>query len=375
LCADPISPAQATVHNPAIATQYTLYTEVEPFYRSLLIGVKAAEERVSMMYFTFDHGEWANRFSDALCERASAGVKVKLMVDEYGLMLDEPKHAVFNRLLMKDLERGGVEVNLFQPKGHRLNRTNRLHLKVCAVDDRAAFIGGSNVGDHYLEWSDHNLEMSGDVGRAFHDVYEYIEEFTPLADLERPDFHLSQLFAGGAQVWLTVPKQRKDIRRALLGVILDADEEVYIRSWYFIPDREILDALHSQAVNGVRVKILLSDKTKMPLIDSANPILAENLTKAGAEVYRYTSRYMHAKAAWNNKGDVLFGSANLDDKAMSSNFECSVVVRNLALEESLKSAFEKDCAASRLHQIGDFANRSLRSRALAHLCKLATPWL
>lgn len=328
-----------------------------------------------MMYFTFDHGEWANKLSLALCERVAAGVKVRLMVDEFGLFLDEPKHAVVNRILLDELSQKGVEVNVFHPKGHRLNRSNRLHLKVCAVDERLAFIGGSNIADHYLEWSDHNLVMSGDLGGVFHDVYNYIEDFTPLADQERPDFHLSQLFAGDAQVWLTVPKQRQDIRRALLGLILDADEEVYIRSWYFIPDREILNALHSQAVNGVRVKILLSDKTKMPLIDAANPILAENLTKAGAEVYRYTSRYMHAKAAWNNKGDVLFGSANMDDKALCGNFECSIVVRNLDLMNSLKTVFETDSSRSKLHKIGDFGNRSWRSRALAHVCRLATPWL
>jgi cardiolipin synthase len=275
---------------------------------------------------------------------------------------------------MDHLRDNGVEVCVFHPQGHRLNRFNRLHIKTCAIDDGAVFIGGSNIGDQYLEFSDHNLEMRGDVGSLFHDVYDYIEGFTRKGDLET-ELHLSRLIADDSQVWLTVPKQRKDIRRALLDVILDAERQVTIRSWYFIPDQEILDALHSQAAAGVKVRILLSDKTKMPLVDAANPIFAEDLTRAGAQVLRYTARFMHAKAAWNDKGEILFGSANIDAKAMGSNFELSLFLRDIKLVELLNAAFEKDAAMSIEHKVGDFADRPFMSRTLAHLSKLATPWL
>jgi cardiolipin synthase len=361
-------------HNPLIASSHTLFTDVEPFYQALLEGISTAKERVSMMYFTFDHGVWANKVAAAMVECAARGVKVRLMVDEIGLAFDDPTHAVYNRLLMDDLRSRGVEVCVFHPQGHRLNRFNRLHIKVCAVDEGEAFIGGSNIGDHYLELSDHNLEVRGEIGPVLHDVYDYVEGFTRKAKIET-DLHLSRLIAGSAQVWLTVPKKRKDIRRALLDVILDAEKSVTIRSWYFIPDPEILDALNSQAMAGVAVRILLSDKTRMALVDAANPILAEDLTKAGAQVYRYTARSMHAKAAWNDKGDVLFGSANIDGKAMGSNFELSVFLRDAKLAQELSAAFDKDAAVSTLHKLGDFSHRSFFSRTLAHVSRLATPWL
>ena len=219
------------------------------------------------------------------------------------------------------------------------------------------------------EWSDHNLVLSGELGSSFHDVYDYIEQFSPDANSSKPGFHLSRLHAGDAQIWLTVPKQRRDIRRALLAVILDADEEVYIRSWYFIPDREILNALRSQAAAGVRVRVLLSDKTRMPIIDAANPIHAHKLTASGGEVYRYKGKYMHAKAAWNNRGDVVFGSANMDWKALKGNFECSIAIRDVDLANELTKAFEADLAHSSLHRHEVFANRSLISKAAAHMCK------
>lgn len=327
-----------------------------------------------MMYFTFDQGDWAGRLGTAMVQCVARGVKVRLMVDEIGLAFDDPAHAVLNRMLMDDLRQRGVEVCVFHPQGHRLNRFHRLHIKVCAIDGTAAFIGGSNIGDHYLELSDHNLEVRGEIGPVFHDVYDFVEGFTRRAKIET-DLHLSRLIAGDAQVWLTVPRQRKDIRRAFLDLVLDAEKSVTIRSWYFVPDAEILDALHSQAAAGVDVRILLSDKTRMPLVDAANPILAEELTKARAQVWRYTACAMHAKAAWNDKGDVLFGSANIDGKAMGSNFELSLVVQDTPLAAALDTAFERDTAVSTMHNQGDFSKRSFMSRTLSRVSKLAAPWL
>lgn len=123
---------------------------------------------------------------------------------------------------------------------------NRLHIKVCAIDDRTAFVGGSNVGDGYLQMSDHNLRMDGSLSPTFHQVYDYVHRLSRDGKGKAsPDLHLSRLFTGQAQVRLTVPGQRCDIRRTLLDLILDSERAVYIREWYFLPDREILDALCS----------------------------------------------------------------------------------------------------------------------------------
>ena len=40
-------------------THYTLYQQVRPFYTDLLNALPTAQERITMMYFTFDYGEWA----------------------------------------------------------------------------------------------------------------------------------------------------------------------------------------------------------------------------------------------------------------------------------------------------------------------------
>ena len=141
---------------------------------------------------------------------------------------------------------------------------------------------------------------------------------------------------------LTVPGHRQDIRRALLDLILSAKTSVTLRSWYFLPDEEIMNALLSQAEKGVRVTILFSHHTRMPFIDIANRGLCRRLEGAGVRVLRYNGRYMHAKEAWNDQGDILLGSANIDPWALRTNFECCLRIQNPALARQLTRELHAD---------------------------------
>jgi cardiolipin synthase len=365
---------KASIETPE--TQYTLFTQVPLFYENMLHAIESAREQISLMYLTFESGEWGEKLGKALCERAASGVQVRLMVDNIGLMVDDPGNAFRNRWLVDHLRENGVQVNIFRPAGWHLSRWNRLHIKVCAIDGHTAFVGGSNIGDGYLRMSDHNLRLDGHLGSTFHDVYDYIGQHTSAgAGGSTPGFRPSHLFAGQAQVRLTVPGQRLDIRRALLDIILDAERAIYIRKWYFLPDSEILDALCSQARNGVAVNILFSHHTPVMPINIANYLHGHELAKSGARVYRFTNSYMHAKVAWNDRGHVLFGSANMDDKALRSNFECSLGIHDNTLAGQLTLAFETDAKSSLLQTPGYFRRLPLRTKALSYAFSLARPLL
>ena len=75
-------------------------------------------------------------------------------------------------------EKAGVHVDIFKPRGHGLTKLNRLHCKVCAIDDRTVFLGGSNIGDHYPTWDDSNLRLDGHLTNVFHQVYDFVREYT-----------------------------------------------------------------------------------------------------------------------------------------------------------------------------------------------------
>jgi len=321
-------------------TRRMLFTDVLPYYMQLLRDLEGAQDAISMLYYAFDDGEWSTRISTVLIARAQAGVHVRLMIDGFGLVLEKPRHSRKNLLLIQKLREGGVTVEVFNPSGSRLTFINRLHIKLCAIDDHIAYVGGSNIADHYLTWDDTNLRLQGQLMRCFHDVYDEASNLSSSKSSNRKE--TSNNLSGNAAIKLTVPHRKKDICVALLKIIEDADRTIYIRTWYFFPDRQIMQALIRKARSGVDVRIMLSHRTRFRPIDIMNRYLCRRIAKAGGKIYRYTEKYMHAKVAWNNKGDILLGSANIEYTGLNTNFECCLSLCDLGLMDQLQKRFLDD---------------------------------
>jgi phosphatidylserine/phosphatidylglycerophosphate/cardiolipin synthase-like enzyme len=121
--------------------------------------------------------------------------------------------------------------------------------------------------------------------------------------------------------------------------------------------------------------VLLSHRTKVRIVDSANRVHANKLAKSGGLVYRYDNDYAHGKVAWNDRGEILFGSANLDKQAMRDNFECDISFTDRNLTEQLCYHFERDAARSLLQDEAYFQNLPFSSKLFSYVCSLAAPWL
>jgi phosphatidylserine/phosphatidylglycerophosphate/cardiolipin synthase-like enzyme len=55
-------------------TRKTLFTQVKPFFKNLVSALEKAQRSISMMYYAFDHGEWALKISKVLTEKVQSGV-------------------------------------------------------------------------------------------------------------------------------------------------------------------------------------------------------------------------------------------------------------------------------------------------------------
>jgi cardiolipin synthase len=353
---------------------HILFTNVQNYYTDLVAQLATAQNSISMTYLSFDNGVWAERISQVLTTKAAAGVRVRLMVDEFGQLLDEPRHVLENHTLFNHLRSHGVQVDMYCPVVP-LGLNNRLHCKIAAIDDRTVFLGGSNIGDYYTTWTDTNLRVDGSLGNTFHRIYDFLHGHSRNGDANARLLDTNNLWVGSDRLWLTAPPQRYDIREALMDLILDADKSIYIRTWYFLPDEEMLNALCAQANKGVQVNVLLSHKTRVRPVDFANYIHVHKLVCAGGNVYRYAGKYMHSKAAWNDHNDVLFGSANLDAHSMKINFESCLKINDLKLAWDLRRSFYADLATSPKQTSQSYLSRSLADKALTHACNLASPWL
>ncbi|MEY2818272.1 MAG: hypothetical protein RL275_1735 [Chloroflexota bacterium] len=354
--------------------RHTLFTKVQDYYENLTAELATAQTEISMTFLSFDSGKWAEQISQVLVAKAAQGVRVRLMVDEFGQVLDEPRHAFQNTFLFNHLRSHGVQVDIYRP-ATPLFVNNRLHCKIAAIDGRTVFLGGSNIGDYYTTWTDSNLRVDGELGNTFHRIYDFLSGFSQGGNNSHRLLDTSNLWAGTDRLWLTVPRHTYDIRSALMDLILDADHSIFIRTWYFLPDDEMLNALCEQAKKGVQVNVLLSHETRVRPVDFANYLHVHKLVCAGGNVYRYAGRYMHSKAAWNDHNDVLFGSANLDAHSMKINFESCLQINDSKLTWDLRHAFYSDLASSIKQTSQSHEHRSLADKALTHACNLASPWL
>jgi cardiolipin synthase len=359
--------------------RYKIFTEVAPYYQDLLDTLSTARETISMMYLIYDAGIWADQLNEILIAKSKEGIQVRIMVDLFGTICDHPTQILKNFRMLRMLQENQIEINLFQPCGPRMSFCDRLHIKLCAIDQRTIYIGGSNIGDYYTSWQDTNLKIDGQLGQAGHQLYEYVAAHS-VQGKEKYQYilqevNLSRFWFGNAQVLLTVPGARKDIFRNLVELVLNTEKTVYFRYWYFMPNQEFLAAMLSQIERGVNVRVLLSDSTRVPIIDIANRIPIKKLVKAGAHIFRYQRRYMHSKIAWNEKGNIIFGSANMEEKGLNSNFEMCVKINDSQLVNEMIHNFSKDCAESTQQTPVLVKRQPLFLKILAHVLVLAAPIL
>lgn len=353
--------------------QHTFFPLVQDFYSDLVDRLTGASERISMTYLAFEDGNWAHRILQVLREKAEAGVQVRMMVDEIGQQLDEPRNLLRNHEILRSLRQAGVQVDVFHPAAPGISFRNRMHCKFTAIDDHTVFIGGSNIADYYTTWSDTNMRVNGSLDGTFHQVFDFLRSFSRDHQVRLLD--PADLQAGSDRLVLTLPSRRSDIRTALLNLIRSADHSIHLRTWYFLPDSEIMEALCEQAVRGLQVNVMFSNQTRVRPVDVANHIPVRRLVQAGGHVFRYTGTYLHSKVSWNNRGEVLLGSANLDAHSMHNNFESCLLINDPSLAWDLRGNFMNDLATCQPQTLESLNQRSLAGRILSQTCYLAAPLL
>jgi putative cardiolipin synthase len=120
-----------------------------------ILLARKAQHRLDLQYYIWRDDVAGLLLLDALQDAAARGVRVRLMIDDYGM------RGLDSRLKILAAH-PNAEVRLFNP--HRLRRlrfpnylvdlprlNRRMHNKVFLVDDAAAILGGRNIGDEYFD--------------------------------------------------------------------------------------------------------------------------------------------------------------------------------------------------------------------------------
>jgi cardiolipin synthase A/B len=366
------------------AEEVLVFSRGEDFYAAQLAAIVAARHTVHLEAYIFQPGQVANRFIDALCERAGSGVRVRVVVDALG------SRGLSGRTL-RHLRGAGVEIHKYHAlRWYNLRRlNNRTHRNLLILDGALAFIGGAGIGDYWCRerpppWRDTVLQLSGELVCGLQTVFaENWLECTGelLASEDNFPQHMTERVQAlpvsptspgirsvrGLTVGSTPTSGRSNHARVLIQYLLaGARADIQICSPYFIPDRGIRRELIAARKRGVTIEVI----TGGPYIDHhlarrAGRKRYGELLLEGVAVHEYARGMLHAKVILVDGYWAVIGSTNFDHRSFGINDEVNAVLLNRDLVRALAEDFAADRAASSPFTYEDWRARTWHERMLA----------
>jgi len=318
-------------------------------YPAWLAAIRSAKRVVHFENFIIADDETGRRFSDALIERAQAGVKVRVLYDWLGSSW-RALPRFWNRL-----RRAGVEVRVFNPP--RLTDPfwiRRDHRKVITVDGRIGFVAGLCVSDNSSgtkgsePWRDTGLSLQGPVVA---DLDVAFSESWALAGLpiDRQEIADASLIPAAGAMSARVISGRPGMFRTYRFdqfVAAMAQKTLWITDAYFVATTSYVQALGEAARDGVDVRLLVPGSSDVALLQPVVRAGYRSLIEAGIRVFEWNGSMLHAKTAVADGRWARVGSTNLNIASWATNWELDVVVEDTGFGEAMEAMYLEDLANS-----------------------------
>ncbi len=309
-------------------------------YDSLFATIERAEHSIHLDYFWIANDTTGRRLFALLGDKARQGADVRVVID--GLANRKATHP-WHAEELDSINRSGVGVRLFAPLRFPWVKqlAHRDHRKIAVVDGRTAFTGGMNIADYYITgtdrtgpWRDMHL-MTTDtcIVSALDDLFERMwhgrkrtsETYGPVVSRE-PGKHSG------------------DMRRAIVGFIDEAQRDLRIVDPYPTGVPCVRRALRRAARRGVRVQLMVSSPSDIPVTPLVIAMEMRRLARHGVEVYYYEDGFHHSKTITADGEHVSIGTANLDGRSLLFDYELAIFAHSPHTATQLDSIFASDLA-------------------------------
>lgn len=340
-------PRSLTVQDPGgSAYDLTTYTYGAHLYEAMLADIESAQDFLYLASYMWKADEIGQQLKDAVIRAARRGVLVCVVIDGFANLVVPPSFQRFPddvHVLRFPTIRGGFLINV--------RRSGRDHRKILVVDGRVGYCGGYNIGTVYAtQWRDTHVRVSGPA------VWELTNVFVDFWNRHRNGrFGQPEIPDSGAPDWGTgIRAIRNEPSRLVYPVrytYLEAMDRAAMRIWitqgYFIPDREIADALVRAAGHGVDVRVLMPETSNHVVADWVARSYFSQLLSGGVRIFLYTTAVVHAKTATVDGQWSTVGSANIDRLSLRGNYEVNLVVHDEEQAQVMEAVFERDLESSR----------------------------
>ncbi len=342
----------------------------DEIFPSMLEAIRGARRSITFETYIYWSGKIGEEFTEALSERARAGVKVHVLLDWVGSGRIDGEY-------LERMERAGAQVERYHPLAwYTLARLNhRTHRRLLVVDGRVGFTGGVGIGDEWLgnaqdpeHWRESHFRLEGPAVAQMQAAFLDNWLKTHSEVLHGDDYFPELPAAGGvsAQVFKSSSREGSESARMMyLLSIAAARESILISASYFVPDDLTVETLVEARQRGVLIRIILPG----PVMDVEVSRKASRgrwgaLLSAGVEIYEYQPTMYHCKVMIVDGLWVSAGSTNFDNRSFRLNDEANLNVLDRGFALALTETFERDRAQSRRITHEEWLRRPWKERVL-----------
>jgi cardiolipin synthase A/B len=322
-------------------------------FPAMLHAIRSAKRSIDFETYVFWDGKIGREFTEALAERAHAGVHVNAILDAQGTR----QIGIKNLTRLRD---AGVKIvkyhSAFWPDPRRYN--NRSHRKLLIVDGKIGFIGGAGIAELWAgdadspqHWRDNHYRVTGPVVAQLQaafmsnwlktrgDVLHGDDYFPPL---QSTGTTLAQAIHGGAHY--------ENLDLMYLLALASAQKTLRIETAYFLPDDLTRKELIAAAKRGAKVEIIVPGKNiDQKLVRAASKRHWPELLQSGVKIYEYGPTMVHVKLMIVDDTFVSVGSGNFDNRSIRLNDEANLDVLDRQFAAQQTRLFEND--KQRSHEV------------------------
>ncbi|WP_311562712.1 phospholipase D-like domain-containing protein [Prevotella histicola] len=342
----------------------TLLTTGQEKFDDLFKAIDQAKSSIHLEYFNFRNDSINNELIHHLAAKVKEGVEVRAVFDGFG-------NASNNRPMKKHkieaIRKQGIEIYEFKPMEFPWLQDifNRDHRKIVIIDGKIAYTGGMNVADYYIKgteivssWHDMHCRIEGDEVNTLQKIflrmwflvsgqkvygakyYRGITNADYINDLKKDTCRS----AGNKMLGIInrEPHVTKDIIRYFyINAINDAKDSIKLINPYFTLSHSLKKAFRNAIKRGVKVEILLSVKSDIPLTPDCGFFNAHQLMKAGCQIWLYKPGFHHTKIIMVDGQFCTVGSANLNARSLRWDREENAVIIDACTTHELNQIFEQ----------------------------------
>lgn len=332
------------------------------FFQRLFTDIEQAQDHVHTSVFIIKEPGIGAQLLALLERKARDGVKVRLLVDRFGSRLAT---ATINRLKRSGISFAYAHKPKFPFIFYSANR--RYHRKITVVDGNIAYLGGFNVGDEYVGkdklgyWRDYHVRMKKEIITDLQETF--LDDWAEAGEAPPANLMPASTEQGPEPMQL-LASEGLGYADELIKWFDSAENYVLIASPYYVPGRQIQDAILNMAKRGVKVDILLPQKKDHPLVKDAAFAYFEELLQTKCNIHEYITGFFHGKAIVIDGHFANIGSAKFDKRSFFLNDELDLFFHQQGeMVTTAEAIVRNDMQSAKQITMQDLENRTWFEKA------------